>query len=132
MTEKARDILGKNIEEKKPWITRDVFDLCDERRDLKIKRYAEKGAKEYRKANKMIQKALKTAKEDWMDTQCKEFDAFLNKNNSKKAYKLLKDLISEKQGRSTTIQDKSGKCLIEEQKILSADGQSIAQSYTTM
>ena len=43
----------------------------------------------------------------------------LNKNNSKTAYQLVKDLSSEKQGRSTTIQDKSGKCLTEEQEILS-------------
>ena len=46
-------------------------------------------------------------------------DARLNKFNSKKAYQLVKDLTSEKQGRSTTIQDKSGKCLTEEQDILS-------------
>ena len=62
---------------------------------------------------------MKKAKEDWIDTQCKEIDACLNKNNSKKAYQLVKDLTSEKQGRSTTIQDKSGKCLTEEQEILS-------------
>ena len=30
-----------------------------------------------------IQNTLKKAKEDWIDTQCKETDAFLNKNNSK-------------------------------------------------
>ena len=57
----------------------------------------------------MVQKALKKAKEDRIDTQCKEIDACLNKNNSKKAYQLVKDLISEKQDRPTTIQDKSGK-----------------------
>ena len=33
--------------------------------------------------------------------------------------KLVKDLTSEKQGRSSTIKDKSGKCLTEEKKILS-------------
>ena len=41
------------------------------------------------------------------------------KNNSKKAYQLVKDLTTEKQGKSTTIQDKSGKCLTEENEILS-------------
>ena len=40
-------------------------------------------------------------------------------NNSKSAYQLVKDLISEKQGRSLTIQEKSGKCLTEEKEILS-------------
>ena len=100
------------------------FDLSDGRR-----RYEEKGAKEYRKANKRFQKALKRAKEDWIDNQCKEINACLNKNNSKKAYQLVKDLISEKQGRSTTIQDKSGKCLTEEQEILSRWAEYCSELY---
>ena len=43
----------------------------------------------------------------------------MDTNNSKRAYQLVKDLTSEKQGRSTTIQDKSGKCLTDEQEIFS-------------
>ena len=34
------------------------------------------------------------------------------------AYGLVKDLATEKQGKSTTIQDKSGKCLTEENEII--------------
>ena len=45
-------------------------------------------------------------------------EAWLRKNNGKKAYQLVKDLTTEKQGKSTTIQDKSGKCLTEENEIL--------------
>ena len=45
-------------------------------------------------------------------------EACLRKNNSKKAYQLVKDLKTEKQGKSTAIQEKSGKCLKEENKIL--------------
>ena len=56
---------------------------------------------------KRVQKALKKAKEDWKDTQCKEIDACLNSNISKKAYHMVKDLTAEKQGRPTTIRDKS-------------------------
>ena len=36
----------------------------------------------------------------------------------KEAYQLMKKLTSSKQGRTTTIQDKAGKCLTEEQDIL--------------
>ena len=67
----------------------------------------------------MVQKAVKKAKEDWIGAQCEEIEICLNKNNSKRAYQLVKDLTSEKQGRSSTIQDKSGKCLTEEKEILS-------------
>ena len=95
------------------------FDLYDERRDLKKKRYEAKGAKEYREANRKIQKAVKKAKEDWKAAQCEEIETCLNKSNSKKAYQLVKDLTSEKQGRSSSIQVKSRKCLTKEQQILS-------------
>ena len=119
VTDAACEILGKERRRKKPWVTKDVIDLCDERRDLKKKRYEAEGAKEYREANRRVQKAVKKAKEDWIGAQCEEIETCLNKNNSKRAYQLVKDLTSEKQGRSSTIQDKSGKCLTEEKEILS-------------
>ena len=62
---------------------------------------------------------MKKAKEDWIGAQCEEIETCLNKNNGKRAYQLVKDLTSEKQDRSSTIQDKSGKCLTEEKEILS-------------
>ena len=119
VTDAASEILGKERRRKKPWVTKDVLDLCDERRDLKKKRYEAEGAKEYREANRKIQKAVKKPKEDWIGAQCEEIETCLNKNNSKRAYQLVKDITSEKQGRSSTIQDKSGKCLTEEKEILS-------------
>ena len=48
-----------------------------------MKRYEQKTTE---KANKRVQKALWKAKGDWIDTQCKEIDACLNKNNNKNAY----------------------------------------------
>ena len=58
------EILGKERRRKKPWVIRDVLDLCDKGRDSKTTRYKAVGAKEYRGANKRIQKAVKKAKED--------------------------------------------------------------------
>ena len=62
---------------------------------------------------------MKKAKEVWIGAQCEEIETCLNKNNSKGAYQLVKDLTSEQQGRSSAIQDKSGKCLTDEKEILS-------------
>ena len=132
VTDAASEILGKERRRKKPWVTKDVLDLCDERRDLKKKRYEAEGAKEYREANRRIQKAVKKAKEDWVCDQCEEIETCLNKNNSKRAYQLVKDLTSEKQGWSSTIQDKSGKCLTEEKEILSRWTEYCSEYCTTM
>ena len=72
VTDAASEILGKERRRKKPWVTKDVLDLCDERRDLKKKRYEAEGATEYREANRRVQKAVKKAKEDWIGAQCEE------------------------------------------------------------
>ena len=84
----------------------------------------------YREANKRIQMAVENAKKDWIDAQCEEIETCLNENKSKRAYQLVKDLTSEKQGRSSTIQDRSGKCLTEKQETLSR-GQNSAKNCTT-
>ena len=131
VTDAASEILGKERHRKKPWVTKDVLDLCDERRDLKKKQYEAEGAKEYREANRTIQKAVKKAKEDWIGAQCEEIETCLNKNNSKRAYQLVKDLTSEKQGRSSAIQTSLGNALLKKKRF-SADGQNSAQNCTTM
>ena len=86
---------------------------------MKKKRYEEEGANKYRKANKRIQKAVKKATKDWIDAQCEGIEICQKTKNSKRAYQLVKDLTSKKQGKSSTIPDRSGKCLTEEQEILS-------------
>ena len=116
VTDAASEVLEKERRRKKPWVTKDVPDLCDERRDLKKKRYEAEGAKEYRVANRRVQKAVKKAKEDSIGAQCEEIETCLNKNNSKRAYQLVKDLTSEKQGRSSTIQDNYGNVLLKKKR----------------
>ena len=39
VTDAASEILGKESRRNKPWVTKDVLDLCNERRHLKKKRY---------------------------------------------------------------------------------------------
>ena len=111
VTDAAGEITGKERCRKKPWAIGDVLDPCDDRRDLKKKLYEAEGAKECRVTNERVQKAVKKANEDWIGAQCEEIETCLNKNNSKRAFQLVKDLTSEKQGRSSTIQDKFEKCL---------------------
>jgi len=118
VTNTANEILGKRRTAKKPWVTDDVLDLCDRRRELKRGRGDAVGAEQYRAINQQVKKGMKRAKESWIQEQCENIEENLKKNNSKKAYQLVKDLTSMKQGRTTTIQDKAGKCLTEEQDIL--------------
>ena len=56
---------------------------------------------------------MKKAKENWIE-QCSE----IGENLRKRAYQLVKDLTTVKQGKATTVQDRSGKCLTDERQIL--------------
>ena len=57
-------------------------------------------------------------KENSVGEQCSEIEENLRKNNSKRAYQLVKGLTTVKQGKATTVQDHSRKCLTEERLIL--------------
>ena len=68
--------------------------------------------------NNNIKSCTKKAKENWIREQCSEIEENLRRNSSKRAYQLVKDLTTVKQGKLFNVQDRSGKCLTEEQKIL--------------
>ena len=61
---------------------------------------------------------MKKAKENWIGVLCSEIGENLRKNNSKRAYQLVKDLTTVTRGKATTVQGRSGKCLTEEREIL--------------
>ena len=65
-----------------------------------------------------VKKGMRKAKEPWNEEQYQGIEENLQKNNSKKAYELVEELTSSKQGRTITIQDKARKWLTEEQDIL--------------
>ena len=50
--------------------------------------------------NNNIKRCVKRAKENWIGEQCSEIEENLRKNNSKRAYQLVKDLTTVKQGGS--------------------------------
>ncbi|WP_419619917.1 hypothetical protein, partial [Thiolapillus sp.] len=68
--------------------------------------------------NNNNKRCMKKAKENWIGEQCSDIEENLRKNNSKRAYQQVKDLTTVKQGKATTVQDHSGKCLTEERQIL--------------
>ena len=62
------------------------------------------------------------AKENWIGEH-------LRKNNTKRAYPLVKDLTTVKEEKVTTIQDHSGKCLTEEREILNRWAEYCSELY---
>ena len=107
VTATASEILGKHHQKKKPWVTAGIPALCNKRRELRKKRFKPAGSEKYKEVNNNIKRCMKKAKENWIGEQCSEIEENPRKNNSKRAYQLVKDLTTVKQGTATTVQDLS-------------------------
>ena len=46
-----------------------------------------------------IKRCMKKAEENWIGQQCREIEENLRKNNSERAYQLVKDLTTVRQGK---------------------------------
>ena len=89
----------------------------DAEREVRKKRFEPEGSEEYKEVKNNIKGCMKKAKENWIGEQCSETEENLRKNNSKREHQLVKDLTTVQQGKATTVQDRSGKCLAEERQI---------------
>ena len=67
-------------------------------------RFEPEGAAKYKEVSNNIKRCTKKAKENRIGEQCSEIEEILRKNNSKRAYQLLKDSTTVKQKKTTTMQ----------------------------
>ena len=118
VTETVSEILGKQRQKKKPWVTAEILDMCDKRRELRKKRLEPEVSEKYKEVNNTIKRYMKKAKENWIGEQRSEIGENLRKNNSKRAYQFVKDLTTVKRGKATIVQNRSGKGLTEVRQIL--------------
>ena len=51
VTETASEILGKHRQKRNPWITAEILDLCDKRRELRKKRFEPEGSEKHKEVN---------------------------------------------------------------------------------
>ena len=69
VTETASEILGKHCQKKKPWVTAEILDLCNKRRELRKKKIEPEGSEKYKEVNNNIKRCMKKSKENWIGEQ---------------------------------------------------------------
>ena len=65
--------------EKKLWITAEILDLCDKKRELRKKRFEPDESEKYKEVNNNIKRCMKKAKENWIGEQCREIEKNLRR-----------------------------------------------------
>ena len=62
-------VITVHCQKKKPWITAEILDLCDKRRELRKKRIEPEGYEKYKEVNNNIKRCMKKTKENWIGEQ---------------------------------------------------------------
>ena len=105
----AQHILGKYRTKKQAWITDYILNMCDKRRSLKTTKYqSEDHAVEYIQIHNMISRSMKTAKNEWLSSQCKSIDKYLRRGiHSKGAFDTVISITNSKPRITKIIKDKN-------------------------
>ena len=64
MTEAASEILGEHGLKKNLWVTAEIVDLCDKRREVRKKRVQPEGSEKYKEVKNNIGRCMKKAQEN--------------------------------------------------------------------
>ena len=59
VTETAKKLLGKHSQNEKPWVTAEILDVFDKRRELRKKIYEPEGSEKYWEMSNSIKKSKK-------------------------------------------------------------------------
>ena len=60
----ASEVLGKHRQKKKLWVTAEILDLCDRRRELRKKQFEPERSEIYMEVNNNIKRCMKKANEN--------------------------------------------------------------------
>ena len=59
--ETAREILGKHRQKKKTWVTAEILDLCNKRREQRKKQFEPEGFEKYKEMNNNVKRCMEKA-----------------------------------------------------------------------
>ena len=116
----AGEVLGKAPKKtRKPWISDNTFRLMDKRQALKaLRNSSEEGEERHREAHRAIQREARRDKARWLEEQCASAGEELKRNNSRKAYQLIKTLRKNFQPKLRNIKNAEHRVLTDLKDIL--------------
>lgn len=98
-----------------PWLSQEVIDLSDERRQLK--EAGLKNSRMYRLISSEIQQKARRDKNDHINKMCQELEDHSQSNNSRNLFRSVRDLTRKTTARLAVIKDEDGKILTESEEI---------------
>jgi Reverse transcriptase (RNA-dependent DNA polymerase)/Endonuclease/Exonuclease/phosphatase family len=128
----TEEIVGhqKDIEPRKPWITREMISNMEERRKWKHKS-TEEAKTEYKRLNNQLRRTTEKAREGWWEERCRELETLQEQGRDDLVYSKIKFLGKKKNmGSGRAVRDKDGKLLEDSEEIKQRWKEYVEELYT--
>jgi hypothetical protein len=119
--ETAKEVLGYKKRGQKPWISKESWELVEERGRLKgnveqakSDRIKQNFRTQYRNKDKEVKKSMRKDKRKWVDDLATTAEKAAGGGRMKELYEITKTLSNEKSKTVNAVKDKSGNLLTEE------------------
>ena len=114
----VKKVLGYKTKEVKPWISKEAWDLIEQRKEIKLKldgtnseRLKEKRRVEYKAKDREVKRQIRRDKRNWSEGIEKEAEEAASRQNMKTLYSLTKTICNDKPRQSTVVNDRNGNAL---------------------
>lgn len=109
--EAAGEVLGKWKLIKQPWMTQEVLDRCNERREAKRtinSNPTEHNIMRYPQVCRQVESTCKLAKAEWLNSKCKQCEDSHRDGNSKVLFKTVKEIMRDFRHQSMVVKNERG------------------------
>lgn len=105
----TKELIGlRKLEPKKPWMTKEILDLIEERNKMRKQDFDR-----YKRVKNLITQKCRMEKEKWMQGQYEEIQQDLNKGYTDKAYSKIKAMQIKPRTKTSMVKNKNGDLLFE-------------------
>ncbi|KAL9972842.1 hypothetical protein ACROYT_G019223 [Oculina patagonica] len=111
----AKKVLGYKKKKVKPWISKESWDLIEQRKTIKLKldgtsseRLKEKRRVEYKAKDREVKRQIRRDKRNWTEGIAKEAEEAANMQHMNTLLNLTKTICNDKPRQSTVVNDRNG------------------------
>ncbi|KAI5752717.1 hypothetical protein M8J77_019728 [Diaphorina citri] len=117
ITKTAEDVIGKiPFQAKQKWMTQEILEIMEERKKFKNRTDAD-GKERYKELRRLVQKKCREKREEFINKECEEAEA-LERVNSSKFHKKIKDIAGRKKNVTYCLIDENNKEIFDSELIL--------------
>ena len=118
VNETARATVPRQKRKKSPWASEKVFELADQRREVKASGIdSQEKAEKYKELSKRIQHQAREDKKDYISKKCGEIEKYSQSNNSRDMFKNIKSQYKKPAPKLNVLKDANGNILTEDEDI---------------